>query len=124
VECRREPASASASVYMAEVVVLAEGGVLMWDKARAAGHDKMLCRVEAILEEGGVLILNRLHASVISDLHPAFPQRRGLRQPMPRLVRRWQLVGGRRSGGAWHRVRGAAPARHPLVRRPLLHNGL
>jgi hypothetical protein len=35
VECRR--GQASTSVYMGEVVVLAEGGVLMRDKARAAG---------------------------------------------------------------------------------------
>jgi len=54
VECRREPASASASVYMAEVVVLAEGGVLIPGKARAAGRGRMRCgatRLEGIPEE-------------------------------------------------------------------------
>ncbi|CAD6201613.1 unnamed protein product [Miscanthus lutarioriparius] len=54
VECRRAPVSASASVCVAEVVVLAEGGVLMRDKARAAGRGRMRCgatRLEGIPEE-------------------------------------------------------------------------
>ncbi|KAG0553155.1 hypothetical protein BDA96_01G570400 [Sorghum bicolor] len=54
VECRRGPGSVSVSVCVAEVVVLAEGGVLMRDKARAAGRGRMRCgatRLEGIPEE-------------------------------------------------------------------------
>lgn len=50
VECRR----GLASVCVAEVVVLAEGGVLMRDKARAPGRGRMRCgatRLEGIPEE-------------------------------------------------------------------------
>jgi hypothetical protein len=52
VECRG--ALASLEVCMAEVVVLAEGGVLMRDRARAAGQGRMRCgatRLEGIPEE-------------------------------------------------------------------------
>lgn len=52
VECRR--AQASPEVCVAEVVVLAEGGVLMRDRARAAGRGRMRCgatRLEGIPEE-------------------------------------------------------------------------